>query len=51
MVSATRDVDAVAVALGLKGISQDRVSRPGKELVARVHAFRTGPLDDASTPT
>lgn len=50
MVSATRDVDAVAVALGLKGISQDRVSRPGKELVARVHAF-TGPLDDASTPT
>jgi len=42
----TRDVDALAEALGLKGISKDQVSRICKELDAQVHAFRTRPLDD-----
>jgi transposase-like protein len=41
----TRDVDALAEALGLKGISKDQVSRICKELDAQVHAFRTRPLD------
>src|SRR5215472_14747064 len=42
----TRSVDALAEALGLKGISKDQVSRICKELDAQVHAFRTRPLDD-----
>jgi putative transposase len=42
----TRDVDALAEALGIKGISKDQVSRICKELDAQVHAFRTRPLDD-----
>jgi transposase-like protein len=41
----TRAVDALAEALGLKGISKDQVSRICKELDAQVHAFRTRPLD------
>src|SRR5205807_2872152 len=41
----TRAVDALAAALGLKGISKDQVSRICKELDAQVHAFRTRPLD------
>src|SRR2546430_583471 len=41
----TRAVDALAEALGLKGISKDQVSRICQELDAQVHAFRTRPLD------
>jgi transposase-like protein len=41
----TRSVDALAEALGLKGISKDQVSRICKELDAQVHAFRTRALD------
>src|SRR6266853_476043 len=41
----TRAVDALAEALGLKGISKDQVSRICKELDAQVDAFRTRPLD------
>ncbi len=41
----TRAVDALAEALGLKGISKDQVSRICKELDAQVHAFRTRALD------
>jgi putative transposase len=41
----TRAVDALAEALGLKGISKDHVSRICKELDAQVHAFRTRALD------
>ena len=41
----TRSVDALAEALGLKGLSKDQVSRICKELDAQVHAFRTRPLD------
>jgi transposase-like protein len=40
----TRNVDALAEALGLKGISKDQVSRICKELDGQVHAFRTRPL-------
>ncbi len=40
----TRSVDALAEALGLKGISKDQVSRICKELGGQVHAFRTRPL-------
>ena len=46
----TRAVDALAEALGLKGISKDQVSRICKELDAQVHAFRTRP-STPSTPT
>jgi putative transposase len=46
----TRAVDALAEALGLKGISKDQVSRICKELDAQVHAFRTDP-STPSTPT
>jgi transposase-like protein len=41
----TRAVDAIAEALGLKGISKDQVSRICKELDTQVHSFRTRPLD------
>lgn len=41
----TRSVDALAEALGLKGISKDQVSRICKELDGQVTAFRTRPLD------
>ena len=40
----TRNVDALAEALGLKGISKDQVSRICKALDGQVHAFRTRPL-------
>src|SRR5712691_13324630 len=40
----TRNVDALAQALGLNGISKDQVSRICKELDGQVHAFRTRPL-------
>src|SRR2546428_2625650 len=40
----TRNVDALAQALGLNGISKDQVSRICKELDAQVHAVRTRPL-------
>jgi putative transposase len=36
----SRDVDALADALGLKEISKDQVSRICKALDAQVHAFR-----------
>jgi Transposase, Mutator family len=39
----TRSVDGLAEALGLKGISNDQVSRICRELDAQVHAFRTDP--------
>ncbi len=39
----TRNVDALAQALGLNGISKDQVSRICKELDGQVHAFRTRP--------
>jgi len=41
----TRNVDALAQALGLNGISKDQVSRICKELDGQVHAFRTRPLN------
>jgi len=41
----TRNVDALAEALGLKGISKDQVSRICKELDGHVYAFRTRPLN------
>lgn len=41
----TRAVDNLAVALGLKGISKDQVSRICKELDGQVTAFRTRRLD------
>ena len=41
----TRSVDALAEALGLKGISKDQVSRICRELDAQVEAFRTRRLD------
>jgi transposase-like protein len=41
----TRAVDSLALALGLKGISKDQVSRICKELDGQVAAFRTRPLD------
>jgi transposase-like protein len=40
----TRNVDALAQALGLNGISEDQVSRICKELDGQVQAFRTRPL-------
>jgi len=40
----TRNVDALAEALGVKGISKDQVSPICKELDGQVHAFRTRPL-------
>src|SRR5256712_13136272 len=40
----TRNVDALAQALGLNGISKDQVSRICKELDGQVQAFRTRPL-------
>jgi len=39
-----RNVDALAQALGLNGISKDQVSRICKELDGQVQAFRTRPL-------
>src|SRR5438445_9398670 len=41
----TRAVDALAEALGRRGIPKDQVSRICEELDAQVHAFRTRPLD------
>jgi transposase-like protein len=41
----TRAVDSLAEALGLKGISEDQVSRICKELDGQVTAFRTRRLD------
>ena len=38
------NVDALAQALGLNGISKDKGSRICKELDGQVHAFRTRPL-------
>jgi transposase-like protein len=40
----TRSVDALAEALGLKGMSKDQVSRICKELDGQVQAFRNRPL-------
>jgi transposase-like protein len=41
----TRSVDALAEALGLKGMSKDQVSRICKELDGQVQAFRNRPLE------
>ena len=41
----TRDVDALAQALGMRSLSKDQVSRICKELDTQVHAFRNRPLE------